>query len=129
MAEAYLTRRTSRVKRGEVVITENASLTIPDLIGMKNAVISFKSNNDLGNYLAASEGFAKRQIIEIIIEDGKVAHIAYVSTEQNNAPSYMRVEYSKSSLVITFDASTGTINVSLTYAYFDRGTTYKYIIY
>ena len=129
MAEAYLTRRTARAKQGEVQTTSNTSLTIPDLVGMKNAFISFKSDRDLGEYLGVVHGFAQRKIIEIIIKDGKIAHIAYVSTNQMNTPSTISIEYSASPLVGTFDASTGTINVSSTYAYFYKQDTYRYIIY
>ena len=130
MAEAYLTRRSSRVKRGEVKASSYTSLTIPDLVAMKSAVISHVPFGGGSGDIHSQTSL--RNILEIIIEDGKVVQMMHVSGQQSGADtsSYVYIDFSSSSDVVTFDASTGTITIaSQVDARFYRTTPYKYIAY
>lgn len=117
MAEAYISRRESPVKVG-IIQTRHMnepggklySLTIPDLIGEKNAVI-YKCGFWGGTNFVESS--ADTIMDYVVIEDG------LVMTVGGETHSY-----------ITFDATTGTVTINnRQYVVFNRQHYYKYIIY
>ena len=125
MAEAYISRRESRVKTGTFLTGSDGylkSITTPDLVGAKNAIL-FEYNRP--GSTSSAEGNA---IVTVCIEDGAIVSATMIR-DGNDHTDYIDLSY------INFNASTGTISVadagSAYYknAFFRQYTNYKYIIY
>lgn len=131
MAEAYISRRTSQVKRGEATTNSYGSLYIPDIAEMKNAIVSLKYGGTL-EYSEAVQGWlSPGDILEIIIEDRKLVQVRFVGYDQSAAPTYVGIGYSANSSVVRIDPSLGGIFASASSSgpHFVPGSTYKYILY
>lgn len=111
MGEAFITRRGERVKRGTATAT-NTSLTIPDLIGAKNAVIWFNG------YL---KGSSYRYVSSIDIRDGDI----YCVTCADSSGTFSYTD------MFEFDIATGKIYIPNTYNlyFFAISTPYDYVVY
>lgn len=123
MAEAYISRRESRVKTGTVVATgsgyssTNQSLTIPALAGVKNALIVSQRTGTYGDF---------HPIASITIKEGAITYLAYVDT---SASDYPGIDYLSDLSVVSFDSVTGTIVSNRSGTVFVKGAQYQYIIY
>lgn len=124
MAEAYITRRDTRVKTGIVTIPNDPvggsgtnSLTIPALSGVKNALIVSRRTGSYGIF---------RPIASITIEDGAITYLAYAHAVSSDRPG---IDYLSDLSVISFDPTTGTIVSNRSDMVFVEGASYQYIIY
>lgn len=114
MAEAFITRRGSAMKVGTAHATHHA-LTIPDLIGAKNALIGLCPNPQYGN-----TGTIDQIIVSIVIENGEISSAYYLYRDSSSAGIHLVNG-------MTFDSTTGTITEGI--ADFSTVIDYKYVVY
>jgi hypothetical protein len=118
MAEAFITRRGSAMKVGTAHATGFYNLTIPDLIGAKNALIGLCPNPQQG-MTSTSNGV----VVSIVIEDGNITSAYYFY----KVSSYASISPLND---LTFDVATGTLSKpSGSLGEFAIAIDYKYVVY
>lgn len=112
MGEAFITRRGERVKSGTVTATDT-SLTIPELIGAKNAIVTIAD--------ALSNSYSYVGVVHI--DNGIVSRVLFA-----NKGSYALWDYTD---MLIFDATTGKLSIpnGNNLYFFYTSAPYRYVVY
>lgn len=102
MAEAYISRRGAVVRSGVVSLSTNStSLTIPDLVGARDALITACATDNMAS--------TPSYVASVIIENGAVVAASYVSKGGNGSGMLTKIDVGGS---ITFDTTSGTVSLN-----------------